>query len=193
MGMSASSAPTTADQLSEQPDDGRRYEVIDGVLFVTPAPSRVHQRAQMQLAMQLFAYAESLGLEVLAAPTAVRANATTEVQPDLIVLPREAAGRADAPFERMVDLVLAIEIVSASSARTDRGVKRRLYLESGVREYWVVDVEGRRVERWSPDRSQMEVCVGTLTWWPVTGVPELVIDLPRFFRRVSEESSTRKG
>ena len=181
MGMSASGAPTTADQLSEQPDDGRRYEVIDGVLFVTPAPSRVHQRAQMQLAVQLFAFAESLGLEVLAAPTAVRANAATEVQPDLIVLPRSAVERTDVPFERMAHLVLAIEIVSASSARTDRGVKRRRYRDSGVREYWIVNVKRRRVELWVAGRLEPDVDDGALVWQPVPATRPLMIVLGEYF------------
>ena len=80
--MSVSRAPVTADQLSELPDDGRRNEVIDGVLFVTPAPSRIHQRAQAELHIRLHAYSKALGLEVLMAPTAVRASARTEVQPE---------------------------------------------------------------------------------------------------------------
>ena len=186
MGMSASRAPVTADRLSELPDDGRRYEVIDGVLFVTPAPSRIHQRAQMELAMRLFAYAKSLGLEVLAAPTAVRASVMTEVQPDLIALPRTAVGREETPYERMSNLVLAIEILSASSVRTDRGVKRRLYVEGGVKEYWVVDTGAKRVERWFDGRAEAEICADALIWVPVAGRQGLTVDLIDFFQAVGD-------
>ena len=139
MGMSASRAPVTADRLSQLPDDGRRYHVIDAVSFVKSAPSRTHQRAQAQLAVRLFEFANSLGLAVLMPPTAVRPSEKTEVQPDLIVLPRYAPGREDAPYERMSDMLLAIEFVSASSDATDRGVKRRLYVPGGVTEYGVVE------------------------------------------------------
>ncbi len=184
MRMPAFDAPVTADQLAEFPDDGRRYEVIDGVLFVTPAPARTHQRAQMQLAMRLFAYAESLGLEVLAAPTAVRASELTEVQPDLIVLPRQAIGRDDTPYERLSQLVLAIEILSPSSVRTDRGVKRQLYVDSGVPEYWIVDTNARRVERWRAGAANAEHCAELLVWEPVAGREALVIDLKEYFAAV---------
>jgi Uma2 family endonuclease len=185
--MSVSRAPVTADQLSELPDDGRRYEVIDGVLFVTPAPSRIHQRAQAELHIRLHAYSKALGLEVLMAPTAVRASARTEVHPDLIVLPRYAPGRGDAPHERMSDLVLAIEIISASSARTDRGVKRRLYAEGGAKEYWVVDAGAKRVERWFEGSAKADVCADALAWVPSIGREGLTLDLIDLFHVVGDD------
>ena len=184
MRMPAFDAPVTADQLATMPDDGRRYEVIDGVLFVTPAPARTHQRAQMELAMLLFAFAKALGLEVLAAPTAVRASEKTEVQPDLIVLPRRASGRDDTPYERMAQLVLAIEIVSPSSVRTDRGVKRQLYMERDVPEYWIVDTNAGRVERWRAGAANSELCAELLVWEPVAGREALEIDLKEYFAAV---------
>jgi Uma2 family endonuclease len=187
MRMSAPSTPVTADQLAEFPDDGQRYEVIDGVLYVTPVPSRIHQRAQTQLATRLHGYAKSLGLEVLMAPIAVRASETTEVQPDLIVLPRHAAGRNETPYEKLPALVLAIEIISPSSVRTDRGVKRRLYVDGGVKEYWAVDTAARKVERWFAGRVAAEVCTDALTWLPMPGRDDLAIDLVDYFHDVCDD------
>jgi Uma2 family endonuclease len=82
----------TVDMLDALPDDGQRYEIIDGVLYVTPSPNEPHQD--------------------------------------------------------VVDLLLAVEVVSLSSEHTDYQDKRTTYLTSDVGEYWVVNVEARNVSRW---------------------------------------------
>src|SRR5437773_10716086 len=74
---------------------------------------------------------------------------------------------------------LVIEIVSYSSKRTDRLQKRRLYLEEGVPEYWVVDLEARHVERWRPGDEASDVVRDELVWHPDARTPPLTIDLPQ--------------
>ncbi len=101
----------TADDLALLPDDGNRYELIDGELFVTPAPIVLHQRAQMQLIARLLDYVTAHGMELLAAPTAVRASQWTEVQPDLLVLHRSPPDVLDARWVPMPTLALAVEIL----------------------------------------------------------------------------------
>ena len=79
MAMAVHTRRFTADELADLPDDGNRYEVIDGELFVTPAPMVVHQRVLMMFLRRLDSYADNCGLELLPAPTVVRASPVTEV------------------------------------------------------------------------------------------------------------------
>ncbi len=181
MGMSVPNVLHSADDLASMPEDGNRYEVIDGELFVTPAPSRLHQSMQTEMLVRLHAYATPLRFEVFAAPTAVRASAMTEVQPDLIVLPYDYPGRREAPWERMSELVLAVEIFSPSSVRVDREKKRRLYMAGGVREYWIVDLDTRSVEIWVPGAATARVERSTLLWQPVPERNPLELDLVTLF------------
>ena len=172
----------TVERLHSLPDDGNRYEVIDGELFVTPAPSFVHQRAARELVVRLLPYVETLGgLELFFAPTAVTWSARTEVQPDILVLPLPASGPITR-FEEVGVPELAVEILSASSARADRYRKRALYQAQRVPEYWIVDSASRMVERWRPDDGEPDVLLGELVWQPRAGHEPLVVDLDAYFR-----------
>ncbi len=163
------------------PEDGNRYEVIDGELFVTPAPSRLHQRMQTELLVRLYTYVPPLRFEIFAAPTSVRASPLTEVQPDLLVLPYEYPGRNDARWERMSELLLTVEILSPSSLRVDREKKRRLYMAGGVREYWIVDLDTRSVEVWVTGAATARVERHALVWRPVPDHDALRLDLVALF------------
>ena len=184
MGMCAAERRYTADDLADMPDDGNRYEVIDGVLYVTPAPVLAHQWVQAKLIAVLPAYVQAIGLMLFVAPTAVRASEITEVQPDLLVFD---PARIDPDEERrlpMSSLVLAVEILSPSTRHRDRGLKRRTYLANGVAEYWVVDAKRRSVDVWQAGAEAPDVRVDMLTWQPVVGHAPLVIDLREIFMRV---------
>lgn len=162
------------------PDDGNRYELIGGDLFVTPAPTNRHQRASLQLALILSHFAATNELELLDAPCAVRLADGGEVQPDLLVFPRKR-GADLADMADIADLVLAIEILSPGTQRTDRHAKRRLYQNSGVDEYWMVDLSSRSIERWRPNDLQPEVLSTDLRWEPLPG-RVLTVDLQAYFR-----------
>lgn len=156
----------TADDLQHYPDDGNRYEVIDGELFVTPAPLVSHQRVQMRLVELLLPYVRASGIELFVAPTAVRASPLTEVLPDLLAVP---IGTADAPGDRFIvmgEVLLAVEIASRSTARVDRERKRPLYMAEGVREYWIVDGAARSVEVWTRGAIEPRVVRDQLSWQP---------------------------
>jgi Uma2 family endonuclease len=75
-------------------------------------------------------------------------------------------------------------VISPSSVRTDRKTKRAFYLRAGVAEYWVVDIEARRVERWRPGYVEPEVLFARLQWSPSGSIAPLIIDLEAFFSRV---------
>lgn len=123
----------TVEQLAALPEDGNRYEVVDGELLVTPVPSWLHQRAALALALMLKEYAERHGLECLIAPADVTFSPRRVVEPDVFVVPL-VDGRPAARFEEVGRLVLAVEVLSPFSVRADRGVKRRLYQSEGVPE-----------------------------------------------------------
>ncbi len=181
MGMPVHTRRFTADELADLPDDGNRYEVIDGELFVTPGPLIVHQRVQMRLIRLLDAYALSCGLELLVAPTAVRASPVTEVQPDLLVFSGVMHDVENARQVRMSSLWLAVEILSPSTMRLDRVRKRKAYLDGGVREYWIVDADSRAVEVWRPGKSAARAERGALAWQPRPDHAMLSIDLEALF------------
>jgi len=140
----------TVDDVRAMPDDGNRYEIIDGELFVTPAPGTRHQRTLGRLYLLLGNYVSRHGLgELYFAPVDVVLGRLTLVEPDMLFIHRS---RSDVITEREVIAApdLAVEILSPSTARTDRGRKRALYQERGVTEYWIVDCEQEQVEVWRP-------------------------------------------
>ena len=175
----------TADMLRALPDDGNRYEAVDGELFVTPAPTPVHQRAVHRLDTLLTAYVDANRLgEVLEAPADITFGADALVQPDLFVVPGGAAGRLARTWDEIRTLLLVVEVLSPSTARADRQVKRRLYQRQQVPEYWIVDVDGRVVERWRPDDERPEILSETVSWQPDPGRAPLVLNLVEYFGRV---------
>jgi len=173
----------TVEERNVLPDDGNRYEVVDGELLVTPAPSLPHQRAAFQLALSIESYTARLGLECVIAPADVTFSPRRVVEPDVFVIPLHD-GRLAARFEDVGRLVLAIEVLSPSSARADRHVKRGLYQSQGVPEYWMVDVEERVLERWRPGDMEATLLRESVAWQPLEGVEPLVIDLRAYFSRV---------
>lgn len=186
MAMRAPKVPRTADDLDLLPADGNRYEIVEGELFVSAAPSMAHQRMLLRLAMRLFPYAEPLGIEIAVAPVDVRASAVTQVEPDLLALPRRHADRGRTRWEPMSLLLLAVEILSPSTAAVDRGKKRQLYTSAGVDQYWILDLDACRVEVWRAGAYRLnEYTVGdALRWQAVAGVKALKIDLSVLFEDV---------
>ena len=108
------------------------------------------------------------------------------VEPDVFVVPR-VGGRRPSRFEDVGQLVLAVEILSPSTARADRHVKRRVYQSEGIPEYWVVDAANRYIERWRPGEEIPETLTDSLAWQLVREADPLVIDLAAFFCRVHGE------
>ena len=184
MGMPLSRIQWTAEMLNDLPDDGCRYEVIDGELFVTPAPSVVHQRAASRLFVLIAPYAIRLGLDPLFAPTAVRFSKVREVQPDVLVAPAPLDGKLLPKMKSVGTLLLAVEVLSPGSTRTDRYEKRRLYQDENVRDYWIIDTDSRVIERWTPGATQADVVTAILAWRPLPQHASLVIDVVQYFRDV---------
>jgi Uma2 family endonuclease len=136
------SRPLTYDDLQQLPDDGHRYELVDGTLIVTPAPSWLHQRVVANLSRALHPGCPP-ELEVYPASPDVVLSAVTVLLPDVLVVRRADLGR------RAVEgpPVLAVEVLSPSTRRIDLGTKKLTFEAAGVPSYWVVD----------PDRPSLTV------------------------------------
>lgn len=174
----------TAEEVRALPEDGNRYECVDGVLLVTPAPSFTHGYAVEFLRDRLrdVVRQQALG-QLFAAPTDVEVVSGSMVQPDLFVA-RSVSGARIRAASDIAELVLVVEVLSPSTAGRDRGVKRWHYQRAGVAEYWIVDLEARRVERWTPTSGRAEVLDSTLVWSPRGARDAIEIDLVAYFADV---------
>ncbi len=188
MGMPQTAHYWTPDEVRELPADGRRYEVIAGELLMTPAPSFPHQEAVLILVRALTEYLERTKAGHAAfSPADLTPEPGALVQPDAFVVGL-VAGRRPRDWHDIDRLLLAIEVLSPSTARADRTIKRRLFQRASVPEYWIVDLEARLVERWRPSDERPEILTERLEWVPEPGSEPLVIDLPRFFGRVFDDA-----
>lgn len=174
----------TAADLADLPDDGNRYEVIDGELYVTPAPSLRHQEAVSVLSRILADYLDREGVgHAFFAPADIRFSSARLVQPDVFVTPL-VNGRRPEHFDDVKRLLLAAEVLSPSTARTDRVVKRTIFREEAVDEYWIVDLDARTFERSTPADPRVEVLADVLRWHPAGADKPLEIDLVTYFASV---------
>jgi Uma2 family endonuclease len=171
----------TVEDVRLLPDDGNRYEVIDGVLFVTPAPRLVHQEGvgALYVALRIYLSGGSVGW-VLHSPADIEFSPRDGVQPDVFVAPL-VEGRRPRGWKEIERLVLAVEVLSPSTARRDRREKRRLY-QRFADEYWIVDLDARLVERWRSGDVRPELLDETLSWQPAGALEPLVVDLAAYFR-----------
>lgn len=137
----------TYDDYLHLPDDGRRYEIIEGDLYVTNAPSFDHQFVVSQLNRKIGNFVEERNLGVvLPAPFEVHLSETTRpVQPDVIFIKADKQPSAGTQvFAGVPDLM--VEVLSPSSLRTDRYVKFDAYEKADVTEYWIANPKTRSVE-----------------------------------------------
>lgn len=136
----------TYKEYTALPDDGRRYEIMDGVLLVAPSPSPAHQYSSGKFFRYLAQYVEDTGLgRVFYAPLDVELTPYRVFQPDLIVLLNESLGKITA--SRVVGAPdLVIEITSPGTATYDRLSKFEAYAQAGIGEYWIVNPKTSSVE-----------------------------------------------
>lgn len=128
------------------PNDGKRYELHEGDLSVTPAPGTRHQRAVARLLVILHEHVSVRRLgEVFVSPVDCILSDTTVVQPDLVYVDRSRlAVISDRGIEGAPTLV--VEVLSPSTVQIDRGVKGQLYAKHQVPYFWIVDPQARTVQ-----------------------------------------------
>jgi Uma2 family endonuclease len=136
----------TYDDYLTLPNDGKRYEIIDGDLLVTPAPSTEHQEilGNLYAILRAAVSAKDIG-KIFCAPIDVVLSMTEVVQPDIVGVSRE---RLQIITKKNIVAApdLVVEILSEATAKTDRTTKKQVYERHGVREYWIVDPERRTIE-----------------------------------------------
>ena len=163
----------TTDDLRGFPDDGQRYELLDGMLLVTPAPGSAHQVVLFRLSLAVGQYLSGSGRAYAASPGEIELAPRTLLQPDLLVFP--ATYPPGTPWAEIRDWWLAVEVFSRSSRVYDRDFKRDAYLSLGVAEVWLVDLDehvvfvsrrgGRRDEphpqhlQWQPENSRAPLSI----------------------------------
>lgn len=131
----------TVDDLVHSPDDGQRYEILDGVLLVSPAPRVRHQSVLVRLTVLLDSACPA-DHQVLVAPVDWQPDGRTSLQPDLLVVRRDRVREkniVEAP-------TLVAEVLSPSTARIDRMIKLSRYAEGGIAQCWLVDPDGPSVQ-----------------------------------------------
>lgn len=171
----------TADDVRALPDEpGKRFECVDGELLVSPSPRITHQYILGYLWREIDAFvrAHGLGAAVLA-PSDLELDRFTLVQPDVFVLPL-VGGRRPRTVEEIGHPLLFIEVLSPSTARYDRVVKRARYQRYGV-EYWIVDGDARLLERWNPDTDRPSIHTDTISWAPTGATTPFLLELAPMF------------
>ena len=174
MAMAISIPLYTVDDLGHFPNDGNRYELLDGVLLVTPQAAAVHQvvasRIQVKLANSLRNGAHVVG------PGAVVRMPRTQLQPDILVYPARFSPTTD--WRKITEHWLAVEILSRSSRVYDREFKRDAYFALGLQQVWLVDWRDESVEVCTaPGRSRV---VRETIRWRIAGA-QVVINLSEVF------------
>ena len=163
-----------------------RYELVDGELLVTPSPAPLHQLAVTKLILALGAYLEREPIgQVITSPSDVELEREFISQPDVFVVPLPEWRRVTREGAPIRELLLTIEVLSPSSSRHDRVRKRPLY-QRHVPEYWIVDLDARLIERWTPRDDRPEVVTEILSWQPGGATTPFVLELSALFSSIFE-------
>ena len=179
MSMAATTKRWTLEELHSLPDDGNKYELVRGELFVTPAPAPLHESVLDRLTDILDPFVRAHGLGRVHHPRCVVRAKGSEVEPDLMV--RQRPRSADLPWEDWPVPILVVEVLSPYTRRRDREEKRDFYLnDARIPEYWIVDPERRTIT---------SVCAGvaddivdaTMTWTPADATEPLTFVLTDIF------------
>jgi Uma2 family endonuclease len=132
--------------LEQAPEDGRRYELYDGEVFVVPTPLPRHQVVRHQVAQALDEYVSARGGFVVVSPIDIVFSDYDVLQPDVVLFTAARANLVD--LDRVIRDApdLCVEILSPSTEATDRGRKMQMFARYGLPEYWIVDPSGRTIE-----------------------------------------------
>jgi Uma2 family endonuclease len=183
MGQQTTRYDWTYADYARLPDDGNRYEVIDGELLVTPAPPPMHQHILFTLGLQLREHAERNGIGLVFPDVDLLFATGQFLRPDLVFVPKASrAGITNRGVE--VPPGLVVEVLSPTSGAIDRVKKPARYGDFGVPEYWVVDPEERVVWVWrfAAGSTDPERVTDTLRWHPTGAADPLELDLADLFR-----------
>lgn len=176
--MSLDTQPWTLEMLHRLPDDGNKYELVRGELFVTPPPSTEHETLLAALTRVLDRYVEANSLGFTYRARAIVRIKGDEVEPDLMV--RQPPISAGNNWENAPLPILLVEVLSPSTRRRDLNEKRSFYSDVGIPEYWVIDADKRAVHVFCQNAAP-HVVSDVLRWHPNTATEPLEINLPELF------------
>lgn len=180
MGMAATIPYYTVDDLDQFPRDGNRYELLDGVLLVTPAPGFPHQLIVSRIAAALTVAVQNPGHAFVFASGAVSFPPRTQLEPDVLVVPAVYPVKQTQKWSDNKVHWLAVEVYSRSSRIYDHDFKRDNYHRLGVKEVWLVDRMERTVEI-SRTVGESETVSDTVIWHPPTLDFDVRIELAHIF------------
>lgn len=150
------------DDLAQMPEDGRRYELYDGEVFVVPSPILRHQVVAMRLWRILDDFANAVGGLAVASPMDVVFSDYDVVQPDIVFLTADSMRTVSLSDRVRQPPDLAVEVLSPATASNDRGRKMRMFQRYGVLEYWIVDPIEETIEIYRSVESAYEL-LGTFS------------------------------
>ena len=157
VGMPQAANDWTVERVLALPDDGNRYEVVDGELLVTPSPEFHHQDAVLALATILRPHVRANGIGVVSiAPADIELDDRTLVQPDIFVF-EPPEGRAPEHWRDVRSTPSGHRGPLAQHRPVRRQLKRRRYQRQGIPEYWILDLDARLLERWRPGDERPEI------------------------------------
>jgi Uma2 family endonuclease len=182
MAMRATVPRYTLQDLDSFPDDGNRYELVDGILLVTPAPLLPHDVVVMRLIRILNLHFGPDPVAWVSGHGVVEVMPNVHMEPDVLVMP--AGPTIPENWLAVPGWWLAVEVSGRGSRIYDREFKRPAYLRAGVREVWRADLEDRCVYVLTPERPEERREAGHLTWVPPAGPGPLVVDVPALFEGV---------
>jgi len=137
----------TFDQLEQLPEDGNRYEILDGELLVTPMPTSGHQGIATRLVVLLANWCRAhTGWKYLA-PGGVYISQTNWLEPDVAVYPSPEYDNRS--WRELPPPLFVAEVLSPSTGSVDRHRKRAAYLANGVADVWIIDADSRTIECWT--------------------------------------------
>ncbi len=171
----------TVDQVRSFPEDGQRYELLDGFLLVTPAPANLHQVVTTNLTVALHQAVVPSGKARIVSTGELEIGARTLLNPDILVYPASYAPTTS--WKQIRGWWLAVEVLSPSTRVYDRDFKQRAYLNLGVEEVWLVDPDTATIDIWNEEGHE-RIAGGSLGWRPKALRPKgIEIELDHVFPR----------
>jgi Uma2 family endonuclease len=173
--------------VDERPGLTPRYELVDGELLVTPAPTDRHQRiiAEFFVLLRDHVNRHNLG-EVRLGPARARVTTDSRFEPDLFVV-AGVDGRRPPADDSLASALLVVEVLSPGSGRHDRITKRRFFQRHAVPDYWVIDGDAEAFEIWRPDDERAALVDDHVVWLPRGASVPFELDVVAFFRSVSDD------
>lgn len=166
----------TYEHYTQFPDDGMRHEIIDGIHYMNAAPVPYHQKLSRRIQFELYSAIELTNLgEVMNAPIDVQFSNHDVVQPDIVVVLNDNKIITQTKIKGTPNLI--IEVLSPSTSGRDEGLKKELYEQNGVPEYWVVDPDEKAVRKFLLDGgnySEAQRHTDSITF---DGLPDISVDL----------------